>query len=132
MAPNLMKSSDVIGTPLTDQEGRKLGAVREMYLDPAIRSVAFLIVEAASLLGGSGKYHPVPSRIARYDSVVRSRPAAKECGPSQRHARRQLKNVTESTAPENMASYIDGATNELINTTSESTTRSESVPPHPE
>lgn len=32
----------------------------------------FLIVEAGGLLGGSGKYHPVPTRIARFDSVDRS------------------------------------------------------------
>jgi sporulation protein YlmC with PRC-barrel domain len=69
---NLVKSSDVIGVPLTGQEGRKLGTVRDLYLDPAAGSVEFLIVEAASLLGGSGKYHPVPAKIARYDSVDRS------------------------------------------------------------
>jgi sporulation protein YlmC with PRC-barrel domain len=69
---NLVRSSDVIGVPLTGQEGRKLGTVREIYLDLAAGSVEFLIVEAASLLGGSGKYHPVPSRIARYDGVDRS------------------------------------------------------------
>jgi hypothetical protein len=43
-----------------------------MYLDLAAGSVEFLVVEAASLLGGSGKYHPVPSRMARYDGVDRS------------------------------------------------------------
>ena len=69
MTPNLVKSSEVLGLPLTGQEGRKLGTVREIYLDLAAGSVEFLIVEASSLLGGSGKYHPVPSRIARYDSV---------------------------------------------------------------
>jgi sporulation protein YlmC with PRC-barrel domain len=69
---NLVKASDVIGISLTGQEGRKLGTVRDIYLDLAAGSVEFLIVEAASLLGGSGKYHPVPSRIARYDSIDRS------------------------------------------------------------
>lgn len=72
MTSHLVKSSDVIGTPLTGQEGRKLGTVRDTYLDPATGSVEFLVVEAASLLGGTGKYHPVPLRIARYDSVDRS------------------------------------------------------------
>jgi sporulation protein YlmC with PRC-barrel domain len=69
---NLVRSSDVIGLPLTGQDGRKLGTVRDMYLDLAAGSVEFLVVEAASLLGGSGKYHPVPSRMARYDGVDRS------------------------------------------------------------
>jgi sporulation protein YlmC with PRC-barrel domain len=69
---NLVKTSDVIGMPLTGQEGRKLGTVRGIYLDLEAGSMEFLIVETAGLLGGSGKYHPVPSRIARYDSVDRS------------------------------------------------------------
>jgi sporulation protein YlmC with PRC-barrel domain len=72
VAASLVKSSNVIGIPLTGREGRKLGTVRDTYLDLAAGSVAFLIVEAASLLGGSGKYHPVPLGIARYDSVDRS------------------------------------------------------------
>jgi hypothetical protein len=72
MTLTIAKSSDVIGVPLTGREGRKLGIVREIYLDLGAGSLEFLIVEAASLLGGSGKYHPVPSRIARYDSVNRS------------------------------------------------------------
>ena len=69
---NLARFGDVIGLPLTGQEGRKLGTVRDIYLDLAAGSVEFLIVEAVSLLGSSGKYHPVPSSIARYDSVDRS------------------------------------------------------------
>ena len=72
MTLNLVKSSDVIGRPLTGQEGRKLGTVRGIYLDLDAGSMEFLIVQAAGLLGGSGKYHPVPSRIARYDSVDRA------------------------------------------------------------
>ena len=70
--PSLVKTSDVIGMPLTGQEGRKLGTVRGIYLDLEAGSMEFLIVEAAGLLGGAGKYHPVPSKIARYDSVDRS------------------------------------------------------------
>lgn len=72
MTLNLVKSSDVIGMPLTGQEGRKLGTVRDVYLDLAAGAVGFLIVEAAGLLGGAGKYHPVPWGIARYDSVDRA------------------------------------------------------------
>lgn len=67
-----MNCGDVLGLPLTGREGRKLGTVREIYLDLAAGSLEFLIVEASSLLGGSGKYHPVPSRIARYDGVGHS------------------------------------------------------------
>lgn len=72
MTLNLAKTSDVIGMPVMGQEGRKLGTVRDIYLDLAAGSMEFLIVEAGGLLGGSGKYHPVPFRIARFDSVARA------------------------------------------------------------
>jgi sporulation protein YlmC with PRC-barrel domain len=72
VTPNLVKTSDVIGRPLTGREGRKLGTVRGVYLDLDAGSMAFLLVEAASWIGVSGKYHPVPSRVARYDSVDRA------------------------------------------------------------
>lgn len=74
MTRNLVKTSDVIGMPLTGQEGQRLGTVRGVYLDLDAGSMQFLIVEApgSGLLAVSRKYHPVPSRIARWDSVARA------------------------------------------------------------
>jgi hypothetical protein len=66
----LTKSADVQSTHLVGRDGVKLGSVREMFVDLASGRIEFLIVEAASLLGGSGKFHPVPWSICRYDSVT--------------------------------------------------------------
>jgi hypothetical protein len=53
-------------------DGDKLGSVRELFLDMSSGQVAYVLVEAAGLLGGSGKFHPVPWSAARYDAVARS------------------------------------------------------------
>jgi hypothetical protein len=53
-------------------DGDKLGAVRELFLDLPSGRVAFVLIEAAGLLGGSGKFHPVPWSAVRYDAVAKS------------------------------------------------------------
>jgi sporulation protein YlmC with PRC-barrel domain len=70
MTNSLAKSADLHGKHLLGPKNVKLGTVRETYLDLASGSVAFLVVEPPSLLGGSGKYQPVPWSAVRYDGVV--------------------------------------------------------------
>jgi hypothetical protein len=70
MADSLVKSGDVQGRHLIGLEGAKLGVVRELFLDLVSGQIEFLIIEPPSLLGGSGKYHPVPWTAARYDGVT--------------------------------------------------------------
>ena len=70
MAETLAKSADLQGLHLVGRDGVKLGTVREMFVDLASGRIEFLIVEAAGLLGGSGKFHPVPWSVVRYDSVT--------------------------------------------------------------
>lgn len=70
MAGGLTKSGDVQGKRLAGLEGAKLGTVRELFVDLATGAVAFIIVEGHSLLGGSGKFHPVPWATVRYDGVA--------------------------------------------------------------
>lgn len=70
MAEILTKSADVQGRHLMGRDGVKLGTVREMFVDLASGQVEFLVVEAGGLLGGSGKFHPVPWSAVRFDSVA--------------------------------------------------------------
>lgn len=67
---DITKSAHVQGKHLTGRDGVKLGTVREMFIDLVSGSVEFLVVEAGGLLGGSGKFHPVPWSALRYDSVA--------------------------------------------------------------
>jgi sporulation protein YlmC with PRC-barrel domain len=65
----MIKSADIQGLQVTGIDGAKLGAVRELFVDLAAGRIDFLVVEAAGLLGGSGKFHPVPWFAVRYDIV---------------------------------------------------------------
>ena len=70
MTKDLAKSADIQGRPLTGRDGVKLGTVREAYIDLEAGRIGYIIVEAPGLLGGSGKYHPVPWGRVRYDAVA--------------------------------------------------------------
>jgi sporulation protein YlmC with PRC-barrel domain len=66
----LIRGGDLAGKHVDGREGARLGSVREIFVDLASGQVRFLIVETASLLGGSGKYRPVPWESVRYDSIA--------------------------------------------------------------
>lgn len=66
----LTKSADVQGMHLVGRDAVKLGVVRELFVDLETGRAEYLIVEATSLLGGSGKYQPVPWTIVRPDGVT--------------------------------------------------------------
>ena len=70
MTELLTKSADVQGLLLLGLEGVKLGTVREAFVDLLTGKIAFLIVESAGLLGGSGKFRPVPWATVRYDPIA--------------------------------------------------------------
>lgn len=70
MSAILTKSGGIQGLPVTGLAGAKLGPARELFVDLAAGRIEFLIVEEASLLGSSGKYHPVPWSAVRYDPVA--------------------------------------------------------------
>jgi sporulation protein YlmC with PRC-barrel domain len=71
MTETLIKSGEIQGMHVSGIDGDKLGAVRELFVDLSSGQVAFLIIEAAGLLGGSGKFHPAPWSAVRYDAVAR-------------------------------------------------------------
>jgi sporulation protein YlmC with PRC-barrel domain len=72
MSETLFKSGEILGMHVAGIDGDRLGAVRELFLELSSGQVGFVIVEAASLLGGSGKFHPVPWSAVRFDAVARN------------------------------------------------------------
>ena len=72
MTETLIKSSDVLGMNVGGIDGDKLGTVRELFLELSSGQVAFVVIEAAGILRGSGKFHPVPWSAMRYDAVARN------------------------------------------------------------
>ena len=65
----LIKTSEVLGADLYDGAGHKIASVRELFLDPASGQVHFAIVELSGLLGGGGKFHPIPFGALRWDAA---------------------------------------------------------------
>ena len=64
----LIKTSEMLGADVYDPSGHKIASVRELFLDPATGQVHFAIAEVAALLGGGGKYHPIPFGALRWDA----------------------------------------------------------------
>ncbi len=71
MSETMIKSADVLEMHVTGVDGTKLGVVRELFVDVGEGRIDFLIVEAAGLLVGSGKFHPVPWTAVQFDGVAR-------------------------------------------------------------
>ncbi|MDR6625357.1 PRC-barrel domain-containing protein [Caulobacter segnis] len=68
----LTKSKDILDQELVGRDGHKLGHIRETFVDLDTGRIEFLIVEAPGLVGASGKYHPVPWSIVRYDPMAKA------------------------------------------------------------
>jgi sporulation protein YlmC with PRC-barrel domain len=71
MSELVVKSADIQGMHVVGFDGAKLGAARELFVNLLTGRIDFLIVEPASLLGGSGKFHPIPWSAVRYDTATR-------------------------------------------------------------
>ncbi len=70
MPVSLTRGSDLLGLHLVGRKGAKLGSVCEIYVDLADGRIEFVMVEARTLLGGSGKFRPVPWASIHHDAVA--------------------------------------------------------------
>ena len=70
MSNRLVKGADIPGIRVIGHEGVKIGAVREVFIDLSNGTVAFIIVELATLLVSSGKFHPAPLSELHYDPAM--------------------------------------------------------------
>lgn len=65
----MIRSANLIGAPLKDSAGKKLGTIREVYLERDTGQARFVVIEFGGLFGASGKFHPIPWRTMRYDEA---------------------------------------------------------------
>jgi sporulation protein YlmC with PRC-barrel domain len=70
MPEGLVKSADLQGKQLIGMKSVKLGVIREAYIDLDAGTVAYLVVEAAGLFKGAGKFQPIPWAAVRYDGIA--------------------------------------------------------------
>ncbi len=62
-----IRAKRVIGTKVTDPEGKKLGEVEDLVLDKQSNSILFAVVGFGGFLGMAEKYHPIPWSALDYD-----------------------------------------------------------------
>ena len=55
-----ISSETLLGSNIYDGAGRKLGAIKEIFLDPVSGRVAYVIGGSGGLLGVGAKFHPLP------------------------------------------------------------------------
>ena len=70
MPEGRVKSADLQGKQLIGMKSVKLGVIREAYIDLDAGTVAYLVVEAAGLFKGAGKFQPIPWAAVRYDGIA--------------------------------------------------------------
>jgi hypothetical protein len=63
----MIRSANLLGAPLKDASGKKLGTIREIFFERDTGQARFVALEFSGLFGTSGKYHPIPWRALRYD-----------------------------------------------------------------
>ena len=63
----MIKSGDVLGSPLKDAGEHKLGTIREIYLERTTGQAKFVLLELSSMFGTRGKLHPIPWDALRFD-----------------------------------------------------------------
>lgn len=65
----MIRSANLLGAPLKDAAGKKLGTIREIFFERDTGQARFVALELGGLFGASGKFHPIPWRAMRYDEV---------------------------------------------------------------
>lgn len=65
----MIRSANLLGAPLKDPSGKKLGVIREVYFERDTGQARFVVIEFGGLFGVSGKFHPIPWRTLRYDEA---------------------------------------------------------------
>ena len=83
----LILSSRVIGTPVFDRSGTRLGHIEELSLEKKSGKAVYAIMSFGGFLGIGEKFHPVPWMLLDYDSelggyTVPLDPAALKDAPS--------------------------------------------------
>lgn len=62
-----IRARKVIGTPVKNRSGEKIGQVEDIVLDKVSNDIMFAIVGFGGFLGMAEKYHPMPWSALTYD-----------------------------------------------------------------
>jgi sporulation protein YlmC with PRC-barrel domain len=62
-----IRAKKVIGTPVRDTSGRRIGVIEDVVLDKQSNNILFAVVGFGGFLGVNEKYHPLPWETLDYD-----------------------------------------------------------------
>ena len=62
-----IRAKKVIGTPVMDPAGKKIGEIEDVVLDKTSNNIMFAAVSFGGFLGVNEKYHPIPWSMLNYD-----------------------------------------------------------------
>jgi sporulation protein YlmC with PRC-barrel domain len=62
-----IRAKKVLGTPVRDTAGEKIGAIEDLVLDKLTNTILFAVVGFGGVLGIGEKYHPLPWAVLNYD-----------------------------------------------------------------
>ena len=62
-----IRAKKVIGTPVKDTKGDKIGTVEDLVLDKETNTIMFAVVGFGGVLGIGEKFHPVPWSALDYE-----------------------------------------------------------------
>lgn len=62
-----IRAKKVIGTPVKDTRGNKIGVVEDLVLDKLHNTILFAVVGFGGVLKMGEKYHPLPWAALNYD-----------------------------------------------------------------
>ena len=65
---NLISADKVIGTPVYNLQGERLGSVYGLMLNKLNGQVSYAIMSFGGFLGIGESYHPLPWRVLTYDT----------------------------------------------------------------
>lgn len=66
----LILSSRVLGTPVYDREGNKIGHIEDLSIEKKSGKTIYAILSFGGFLGIGEKFHPVPWALLNYDLEI--------------------------------------------------------------
>jgi sporulation protein YlmC with PRC-barrel domain len=62
-----IRARKVLGTPVVDTSGNRIGEIEDIVLDKQSNNIMFAVVSFGGFLGMGDKYHPLPWSMLDYD-----------------------------------------------------------------
>ncbi len=69
-AHKLIAGAKVAGTPVYNNEGKRLGSIEDVMIDKQSGRIAYAVLSFGGILGFGDHHHPLPWQTLRYDTAL--------------------------------------------------------------